>query len=144
MMFTTKKKLKEIVDSAEKLRCRLNDKIKNNRDTSEAWASAMVRILIMDFAMGILKENDYIINSDTESKIRCYISELNTNIRLSVVEYKLELSEIVVIHTINSKYVEIRYLEEHYCSYRYYTPLNKHNNVIKIDIPNDMIPIKEE
>lgn len=143
MIFTTKKKLKEIVDSVENIRCRLNEKIKNNRDTSEGWAIAIIRILITDFAMGVFRENDYVVNNEVESKIRCYISELNTNIRLSVTEYKLELSEIVVIQTTNSKYIEIRYSEKHYHPYCY-SALNKHNNVIKIDIPNDMIPIKEE
>lgn len=146
-MFITKKKLEEMIDEKlEKLERRSNDKLKRNRVTVENWASVMVKLLITDFTMGLLKENNYEINSDIESKIKWYISELNINIHLEVLEYILRLSEIVKIQTADGIYIEIRYFEDHCCTDNFsHSEINRYyNKIIKINIPNNMVSTKEE
>lgn len=143
MLFVTKKKLEEMIDEElDRLERRSVERNKTNRGIIETWASVMVRIMITNFAIDVIKENDYCVNCDVESKIKWYVAELNNNIRLAIIEYTLRFSEIVKIQSVDNTCIEIRYFENHCSTYnetnRYY------NKIIKIDIPNSIQETKED
>lgn len=148
MLFVTKKKLEEMIDEKlEKLERRSNEKIKANRSIIETWTSVMVKIMITNFAIDVIKENNYEVNSDVESKINWYVAELNNNIRLAVViGYTLEFSEIVKIQTADNTCIEIRYFEDRCCADNFSHSGNNryYNKIIKIDIPNNTQRTKED